>query len=105
MGEAVNSEADEWGEYGGFVDADESVLIFSSNRPGGFGEYDLYVSFRGRDGRWTRAANLGPRINDAGLQMWPVLSPDGKYLFYVHGPVVYWVDAGVLDEFRPPDIR
>jgi len=105
LGDGVNSEADEWGECGGFVDAEERFLVFSSNRPGGYGSYDLYISFSRKDGTWTPAVNLGPRINDARNQMWPAVSPDGKYLFYCHGSVVYWVDAGIIEDLKPKELR
>lgn len=66
------------------VDPDESFVIFSSNRPGGFGEYDLYVSFRQEDDTWGPAKNLGPEINTVGTSTsWPQLSPDGRFLFFV----------------------
>jgi hypothetical protein len=101
LGDGVNSESDEWGEYGGFVDPDERFLIFSSPRPGGYGEYDLYVSFRKPDGTWTEAVNLGGRVNTPASQMWPAVSPDGNYLFYCQDGVVYWVSAKIIEDLRP----
>lgn len=43
--------------------ADGRSMIFSSNRPGGFGGLDLYISYMGQDGEWGAAINLGPEIN------------------------------------------
>jgi hypothetical protein len=66
------------------VDPDERFVIFASDRPGGFGEYDLYISYRQEDDTWGPAVNLGPEINAMGTSTsWPQLSPDGKYLFFV----------------------
>ena len=66
------------------VDPDERFVIFASDRPGGFGEYDLYISYRQEDDSWGPAINLGPEINAMGTSTsWPQLSPDGKYLFFV----------------------
>ncbi len=65
------------------VDADERFVIFVSKRPGGYGEQDLYISYRQPDDTWGPAVNLGPKINTAGTgNSWPQLSPDGKYLFF-----------------------
>ncbi len=43
--------------------ADGKTLIFSSNRPGGFGNYDLYKSEINEDGSWGEPMNLGSFIN------------------------------------------
>lgn len=40
------------------------TLLFSSDKPSGFGETDLYYSVR-KDGKWETPVNLGPRINTA----------------------------------------
>lgn len=66
------------------VDPDERFVIFASNRPGGFGVYDLYISYRQSDGTWGPATNLGPEINSVGTsRSWPQISPDGRFLFFV----------------------
>jgi hypothetical protein len=75
---------------------DESFLIFHSNRPGGYGEHDLYVSFATTTG-WSTPQNLGPDINTNGWEMAPVLTPDGKYLMYT------WRQA--METTTPSQIR
>jgi hypothetical protein len=58
-------------------------LYFHSNRPGGFGENDLYVSWRSRiDLPWGPPVNLGPVINTASFEARPNLSRDGHWLFF-----------------------
>jgi hypothetical protein len=85
-----------------FVAPDGSFLLFdSSNRPGGFGKSDLYVSFRREDGSWTRPRNLGGRINTGACEMYASVSPEGCYLFYHSRGDILWVDARVLDALRP----
>lgn len=84
---------------------DERFLVFSSFRPGGHGIADLYVSFRGSDGDWTPARNLGPTVNSAILERFPSLSPDGRFLFFTRngGAGVsdfFWVGTSVLDRLR-----
>lgn len=108
LGPEVNSESDEWGDSGGFVSPDENYLIFSSDRPGGYGGSDLYISFRKKDGTWTKAVNMGGKINNNELQMWPYVSPDGKFLFYIsqiNGAIdCYWISAKIIEELKPKGI-
>ena len=79
LGGAVNTPA--W-ELDCLISPDESFLIIGAiGRPDSFGNYDLYVSYN-RDGQWTPAEHLGPRINTAAREYSPRLSPDGRYLFF-----------------------
>jgi hypothetical protein len=118
-------------EYGGgdiFIAPDERTIIFSSSRAGGYGNSDLYISFRSADGAWTAPQNLGPTINSPFQEYCPSLSPDGKYFFFssykrpedISVPAmrspddilqiyrqpyngagdVYWVDAVVIQTLR-----
>lgn len=64
------------------ISADGMTLIFSSNRPGGFGGSDLYRSVRLPDGQWSRPANLGPLINTQDNEMSPFFHPDGRTLYF-----------------------
>ncbi len=63
------------------VARDESFLIFAAERPDSVGGIDLYVSFN-VDGSWTPARNLGSGVNTGKSEVWPRLSPEGKYLFF-----------------------
>lgn len=81
---------------------DESYLIFHSNRPGGFGEHDLYISFN-KNGKWTDPKNMGKDINTSSWEMAPSLTPDGKYLLFTRRDEVvtskpaqiYWVSTQI----------
>ena len=58
---------------------DEHVLLFASDRPGGFGGYDLYVSRRHNrrdDLGWRLPANLGDGVNTAADELQPTLYED-----------------------------
>jgi hypothetical protein len=72
----------EFREFDAYVDPDQKFVIFSSDRPCGFGQSDLYISFRTENNEWSQAINMGARINGIGDEYSPYLSPDGKYLFY-----------------------
>jgi Tol biopolymer transport system component len=94
LSSAINTAGDEGHP---FIAPDESYLIFSAySRPGGMGDYDLHITFRDADGSWSEAMNLGPGVNTQYQELYPAVSPDGKYLFFLsnrdraHG--VYWVD-------------
>jgi WD40 repeat protein len=57
-------------------------LYFTSDRPGGYGALDLWVSQRSNvDKPWGTPVNLGPTVNSSGNDAAPNLSRDGHYLF------------------------
>jgi hypothetical protein len=89
-----------------FIAPDESYLLFSSNRnvPASDGG-DLYVARRLADGSWTDPVSLGEPVNSNRQERFPMLSPDGKYLFFTrptpgHDHDVYWVDAATIPALR-----
>jgi hypothetical protein len=61
------------------------IMIFTSDRPGGLGGYDLYYSTL-KSGKWCSPVNLGPRINSSSDEYRPVIGthPDftNKYLIF-----------------------
>lgn len=59
-------------------------LYFVSDRPGGFGGYDLYVTDK-IDGKWMDPINLGPEINTPGNEMFPFIHPTGVLFFSSNG--------------------
>lgn len=59
----------------------DTLLLFASNRPGGYGGYDLYRAVL-RQGRWTSPENLGPQINSTYDEVTPFLALDGKTLYF-----------------------
>ena len=88
-----------------FIAPDESYLIWDSEREGGYGDSDLYVSFRQEDGSWGSAINLGEDINTEREDIYGSVTPDGKYLFFHtylgEGKAnIFWVDAQVLEKLR-----
>ncbi|MBM4072825.1 MAG: hypothetical protein FJ271_28440 [Planctomycetes bacterium] len=74
----LNSAAD---DIGPAFSADGRELYFYSNRPGGLGGFDLYVSRR-EGGRWTAPRNLGPSVNSPAHEYDPALAPDGQSLYF-----------------------
>ena len=88
-----------------FIAPDESYLVFSSDRPGGYGSDDLYVAFRKKGGTWTEPVNMGPSINSPREEYIPSMSLDGEQFFFTTNKSgqrdIYWVDASVIEELRP----
>jgi hypothetical protein len=68
-------------ESHGFISEDNNLLVFASDRPGGFGGLDLYISHK-VNGDWGPAVNLGPEINTQFNEDRPFLINNGKTLFF-----------------------
>lgn len=114
--EPVNAEVDQSQDFGDtFMAPDESYLIFSARRSDSMGKGDLYVSFRASEGNWGKPINLGGDVNSDIHDYCPMVSPDGKFLFFsrmksdppgsgwpnvIEGSV-YWVDMEVLHRLKP----
>lgn len=64
------------------VSADGKRLFFTSNRPGGYGELDIYVSELDSNGDWSKAVNLGPTINTPDHEDAPFIHADGVTLYF-----------------------
>ncbi|MHC4626944.1 MAG: protein kinase domain-containing protein [Planctomycetota bacterium] len=79
LGSTVNSPADD----AGIISADGRFLIICSNRPGGCGGQDLWMSKRPTPSDpWGIPVNLGPTINTSVWDFVPSLSTDGLLLFF-----------------------
>jgi Tol biopolymer transport system component len=107
LGDSVNSDYNEFDPY---VAPDESYILFSSNRPGGYGKTDLYISYRKGDHTWTKPRNMGVSLNThMGEGAGPKISSDGKYFFFSrygdNTSDIYWVDAKALDNYLPTGIN
>ena len=59
----------------------DSLTLFASFRPGGYGGYDLYATVK-KEGEWQTPFNLGPKINSAYDEISPFLSLNGRTLYF-----------------------
>lgn len=64
------------------VSDDGITLYFTSNRPGGYGGFDIYKSTIDSEGKWGQAENLGPTINTPFDETTPFITEDGKTLYF-----------------------
>jgi Tol biopolymer transport system component len=126
LGDMINSK---FVDADPFIDPEENYLIFCSvGRPDGYGGADLYISFRKKDNSWTKAKNMGKKINSSAWEICPSISSDGKYLFfssnrkthnsYSEKPIsyeekikilkspgngsydIYWVDTKIIEDLN-----
>ena len=89
---------------------DNSYIVFLSDGPGVPAlRQGPYISFRLSDQRRSEPQSLAPVLGDARL---PILTPDGRYLFYAAGGTeddlqtdIYWVSTDLLEQFRPYSLQ
>ena len=80
LGPIVNSSSSEWPPS---ISADGLSLYFCSNRPGGYGHRDLWVTSRStKDNEWGTPENLGPTVNSSAKEAFPSISADGSTLYF-----------------------
>ncbi len=81
LGQPVNSPS--WDAQPS-ISPDGLNLYFSSDRPGGFGGADIWVSTF-KDGRFQPPVNLGPDINTSGEEQSPFIHYDNQTLYFSSG--------------------
>jgi Tol biopolymer transport system component len=88
-----------------FVSPEEDYLIFT----GGGDKADLYIRFKNKEGLWGNPINMGDKINTTEWERFPVVSPDGKYLFFTRGGSdisnLFWVSTAVIDDLKNESIK
>ena len=97
-----------------YIAPDEGYIMWDGEREGGFGDNDIYISFRQKDGSWGEAINLGNKVNTEAEEGGPQVTPDGKFLFFnrmvprANGKAgsqsdLYWIDAEIVEDLRPKE--
>lgn len=131
LGAPINTEF--W-ENDPFIAPDESYIIFQSDRRDYHEPGDLYISYKDKNGEWIEPINMGERVNASySGEGSPMVSPDGKYLFfsgmkvdfekYANKPIsykekmqvlnnpgngsedIYWVDAQIIEDLKPIELK
>lgn len=104
LGKTVNSSS--WDSQPS-LSADGKTLYFVSNRPGGYGKRDIWVT-RQKDGNWTKPENLGPGINTNQDEATPFIHFNGKSLFFASqghvglGGFDIYVSERIRDQWSVP---
>lgn len=89
-------------ESGPALSKDGLSLYFHSDRPGGVGGSDIWVSQRqSRDDPWGPPQDLGPTVNSAGSDSVPALSRDGHWLFFASDRPGGYGLADIYASWRP----
>jgi outer membrane protein OmpA-like peptidoglycan-associated protein len=100
IGAPVNTEF--W-ESSPCLSPDKRELYFSSNRPGGYGGKDIYVTRRMPDGRWSAPENLGPKINTAGDESCPFIHADNQTMYFTSNGLTGYGGDDLFLARRQPD--
>lgn len=91
-----------------FIAPDESYLLFDGKREDGYGDSDIYISFRQQNSTWGEPINLGDKINTDAWEASASVTPDGKYLFFsrnmgsdkYENVDIFWVSAEVINNLN-----
>jgi len=81
----------EW-EGHGSISPDGSTMLFDRIE-------STFVSFLRDDGTWSRGYDLGRKYRV------PTISPDGKFIFFESNGDLYWVDAKIIDNIKPKELK
>jgi len=79
LGPAINSR---YWDSQPCLSADNKTLYFTSKRPKGFGDNDIWMSQLKDIGGWSTPVNLGPTINTKGNEQSPYFHPDNTTLYF-----------------------
>lgn len=80
-----------------FVVPDERYMVIESIDQGSYA--GLYISYREADGSWSERVELS-----FGWARFPVISPDGLYLFFMGTGGIYWVSTSFVEDLKPDHI-
>jgi len=102
LGSPINSAQD---DNGADISIDGLAIFFHSNRPGGYGNNDVYVATRPtKDSNWGKPRNLGPSTNTPYSESDATVSPDGRMLYFSEYPNPRPGGLGNLDLWQAPII-
>lgn len=87
-------------EADAFISPDEDYMVFSSNRSGGRGQGDLYISFSLENGEWTHPLAFGPSVNTDGHELCPFVTHDKRWLYFTSRGDIYRVGTSVIERLR-----
>ena len=90
------------------VNVENNFMIFSSDRPGGYGGKDLYYCYILKSGNWSKPINLGPTINTEKDEMYPYIHMDNETIYFTsnglagYGGTDVFITHKLKDSFTNP---
>lgn len=99
--EAVTFNDKEYSVSHPTVTKDGKTLYFASDKPGGYGGVDIYISTREIGGAWGTPVNLGPKVNTSADDMFPFIAEDNTLYFASSGHT----GLGGLDVFSSTMVK
>jgi hypothetical protein len=100
------------GNVGPFISPDGDFLIYTKFSASTQYQVQLFISFREKDGSWTEPQNLSEKLQTKGNDSSPIISPDGKYLFFQSvrngsgaSRGLYWVSAKIIEDLKPKELK
>ncbi len=100
LGPNINTEF--W-ESSPSLSPDKRVLYFSSNRNGGVGGKDLYMSIRQPNGKFGEAINMGDSINTVGDELAPYIHADNQTLYFTSDGLQGYGGTDLFVMHKQPD--
>lgn len=106
LGIPINSSSKDECPY---IAPDESFMVFNDWKYNEkFAGNNLYISYKKEDNTWTNPKDLGSGLNTNDLDIYPYITPDGKYLIYTRRSNIspatfsqlYWVSIAILDSVK-----
>jgi ankyrin repeat protein len=87
-----------------FIAPDGSYLIYSGS-PDETPNQDLFIMFKKKDGTWTDPVNMGESVNTPTYEICPIVTKDGKYLFYSSNFKFMWVKTDIIEKLRKSTLK
>ena len=99
LGPVINTEGT---DHTPFIAPDESYLLFSSSgHDENPGDFRFFISYRTEDGGWSPPQPLDHVTQQVEQPLCPLVTPDGRFLFFIGSGDVWWTRADFIGEMRP----
>ncbi len=95
LSDRINTSAYEGDPY---IAPDGRYLIFASDRRGGRGRGDLYLSVADGKGGWSDPIAFDDRVNTKGHELCPMVSLDGSAFMFTSNQDIRWISNAVIEE-------
>ena len=99
LGPVLNSDGM---EHTPFIAPDESYILFASTGHGDHpGMFHFLISYRDADGGWSPPQALDRVTEPVTDPLCPLVTADGRFLFFIGSGDVWWTRADFIEEMRP----